>query len=129
MPQELSILVSFAYLKNGVAINKGSTAAALAQRIDIDGNYSTADVQNIGTADEVLDLGDVVSPGWIWVHNMDVDNIIRLGDDGSRYPVAIHPGEAFPLHWNGNPIHAKADDAASDLEYAVLPDAEPESGS
>ena len=86
------------------------------------GNGFVKSVISVGTADETLALGDVATNGYLWLHNLDGTNYITFGPDGSSYPVKLKAGEIALLRWNGAAIHAKANTAACQLEYALIED-------
>jgi hypothetical protein len=80
-------------------------------------------VASIGTIDEQLALGDVGgTPGWFFAKNKDATNYITLGGDGTNFFNKLKPGEGIAVRWNGAAINAKANVAACDLEYLLLPD-------
>lgn len=51
-----------------------------------------------------------------------VDNIIKLGEDGSSYPNRLKGGEFSLVRWNGSAIHAIANTVACKLEYVLISD-------
>lgn len=64
MADELSLQITAAYSKNGVSFTKTYNPL-----VTISGNYPIANVQNIGTSDETLALGDITTPGYIVLKN------------------------------------------------------------
>jgi hypothetical protein len=117
MASELSLTIAFSYTKNGITLSKSFSG-----NVTISGNYPIENTASIGTADETLALGDVSTPGWLYAKNLDSTNYITLGADGSSYFAKLKPGEPLLQRWNGAAIHAKANTAACDLEYLLLPD-------
>jgi hypothetical protein len=51
-----------------------------------------------------------------------IDNVILFGANGSSYPNQLKGQEVSVTRWNGAAIHAKANTAACDVEYLLLPD-------
>jgi hypothetical protein len=89
--------------------------------VTVAGSKTISNVQNIGTGDETLDLGDVGTIGYAIFNNLDDTNYIDIGADGSSYPIRVQPGkQAGPIPWNGAAIHAKANTGACDLQYDIV---------
>lgn len=117
MANELTLSVSAGFAKSSILFNK-----SFAGSVTVSGSYPISTAQNIGTSDETLDLGAVATPGYIVLKNRDATNYITLGEDGTSYPVKLKASEFAILRWNGAAIHAKANTAACDLEYLLIPD-------
>lgn len=117
MANELRITNSLAYSKSGINMSRYIT-----QSVTISGTPSLHNVQNIGTGDETLDLGDVATNGYILLVNLDATNYITMGADGSSYPIKLKAGESGCFRWNGAAIHAKANTSACNLEYVLISD-------
>jgi hypothetical protein len=117
MANELSLSLGLNYTKNNAGVSK-----SVSPQITVSGTPFAAHLQNIGTTDETLDLGDVGTIGFVFLHNLDASNYITFGSDGSAYPLKLKAGESMIVRWNAAAIHAKANTAACDLEYAILSD-------
>lgn len=81
---------------------------------------------NIGTSEEAISFGDVSTPGWAFIRNIDATNYVDIGPDSGGSMVAacrLKPGEGFAIRlhpsstWRG-----QANTAAVDLVFAVLED-------
>lgn len=116
MANELTLSFSLALAKGGAVAARSSGT----KLVTVSGTAYVANIPSIGTADEVLALGDVATNGYILLHNLDATNFITLGADGSSYPIKVLAGEWSLLRWNGAAIHAKADTAACLLEYYLV---------
>jgi hypothetical protein len=81
-------------------------------------------VQSVGTSREALDLGDVATPGFCIMHNLDDTNFILVYPDGSGGAmVKILPGEwSGPFRFAAAAPNVKADTAPCDLEFFLLPE-------
>ena len=118
MANELALSWSMSFSKGGAAVSVSGS-----DNVDVSGTKYTKVVQNIGTVDETLALGDVSTIGFVIFKNLDGTNYVQIGADGSSYPVKLNAGEtAGPFRWNGAAIHAKANTAACDLEYTLISD-------
>jgi hypothetical protein len=117
MPAEAQLQISISFSKNGAIIQRQLNA-----QFDVAGSVGLQNIQNIGTTDETLTLGDVATNGFLLIHNLDATNYITFGSDGSSYPIKLKATEFGLIRFNGAAIHAKANTAACDLEYILLPD-------
>lgn len=119
MAQEITLSVNIAQTKNGVTFSKDFTG-----QFDVTGNTPISNVQNIGTSDETLALGDISTIGYIALRNLDNTNFIDIGYTSGTYFARLKRGEFMVMR--GGPgltaIHAKADTAVCNLEYLLLPD-------
>lgn len=82
-------------------------------------------VQNIGTTEEALDLGDVTTPGLAIFENLDDTNYVEVGSyvGGTFYPfMKLKPGEKFICRLGVLAPYAKANTAAIELDYRIYDD-------
>lgn len=119
MSQELTASVAATETKNGVSFQKNFTF-----QVDVTGNSPASYIQNIGTADETLDLSDVGTLGFICLKNIDDTNYVEIGYTSGTYFAKLKAGEAclFRAGAGLTAIHAKANTAAINLEVLLLPD-------
>jgi len=82
-------------------------------------NYAQG-IQNIGTTEEALNIGDVTNVGLIVLINRGETNYIEYGLTGS-YTGKLKPGQ-FCIFAPSGTIYCKANVAAEDLEYWVFPE-------
>ncbi len=106
------------FVKGGVDVAN----PAVLSNFDVSGSFYIRNFISVGTGDESLALGDVATPGWLFVWNHDATNYITMGSDGSVYPIKLKAGEWGLFRWNGAAIHAKANTAACKLEYFLIDD-------
>lgn len=118
MANEISAGINFQFSKNGVilAVNSGGFSVSVA------GSKSIRNTVSVGIVDELLDLGDIATIGFVILHNLDVTNSVTVGSDGLVYPVKLKPGEWQLVRWNGAAVHAKADTGAILLDYTLVED-------
>ena len=115
MASELSVGIQFTFAKDGAGVTKSA-----AFQVTISGSYHVSGVQNVGTSDETIALGDIATNGWCYFKNLDSTNFVTLGADGSSYPIKLKAGEAAVLRWNGAAVHVKADTASCKVEYGII---------
>ena len=78
-------------------------------------------VQDVGTAEELLGVGDMGQVGWCAFRNTDSTNYVELGKAPGEYTLRLGPGEFHgPMVWNGPLIYAKANTATCKVEYLVI---------
>lgn len=118
MSAELLLQLSAKFVKGGANFS----AELASTYFDVAGDAPNKEVQTIGITDEVLNLGDISTIGFVFVKNLDATNAITIGSDGTLYPIKLKPGEANLFRWNAAAIHAKALVAPCKLEYLILPD-------
>lgn len=82
-------------------------------------NYAQG-IQNIGTSEENLNVGDVSSIGLIVLINRGDTNYIEVGLTGS-YTIKLKPGQ-FTVFPPAGTITAVANSGAEDLEYWIFPE-------
>lgn len=118
MANELTITTSLTFVKGNAQTTRNSGSAS----VTVSGTAYTTGVQSIGTSDETLSLDEIVTPGYLLLHNLNATNFILVGADGSSYPVKLKAGEWGMFRFNGAAIHAKADTGACLLEYYLISD-------
>lgn len=80
-------------------------------------------VQEIGTAEEVLNFGDVATEGLFILRNVDATNFIEYGPESAGSMVAM--GKLLPGEWGltrlkpGVIVRAKADTAPAKLDVRI----------
>lgn len=82
---------------------------------------------NIGTSDEVISLGDISTPGWCWMKNLDDTNYVDIGPTsaGAIVPmIRMEAGEtAGPFRLNPSlTLRGQANTAAVDVLIHVMED-------
>jgi hypothetical protein len=79
-------------------------------------------VQNIGTTDEALALGDVVTPGVCVFQNLDDTNYVEIGVGSFTAFLKLKATEQFMCRLGTTAPRAKANTAAIDLFYIIYSD-------
>lgn len=83
-------------------------------------------VQVIGTSEEVIDFGDIVIPGRLYLRNLDDTNFIDWGPESAGALVNCHTLKPGEDDWTrikqGVVLRAKADTASVKLDVRLLED-------
>jgi hypothetical protein len=94
--------------------------------IDMTGTHFNYTVQNIGTTAEALSLGDVATPGMIYVRNTDASNYVEIGRTISAtwQPFAlVRAGEVAMFRSAASiTLQGKANGSACDCEVWIVED-------
>ncbi len=117
MPNRLDALlnVDFAPEKRKIV-----STGELKMSFEPDDKHYAQGIQNIGTSEEALNVGDVSDIGLIILINRSDTNFIQVGLTGS-YTIKVKPGEFCCFTPDGT-ITAIADTAAVDVEYYIFPE-------
>jgi hypothetical protein len=100
--------------------NRVSAKLSTSFQADQLGDYFESGIQNVGTAEESLDAGDVTTIGFVGVRNMDETNYIEVGGTTGVYSIKLKAGEGFCARWNHNDVFVKANTAACKVEYLII---------
>ena len=118
MAGELSLSVKFDYAKGDIA-----------QRVDLTDSVTVTStsflhhIQNVGTSEEAVNLGDVAAGGYALFRNLDATNYISLSDaTGTGLFIRMLAGEfaLFRLDDAATAPFAVADTSACDMEVWLL---------
>jgi hypothetical protein len=124
MANEITITTTLTYAKNGVTWVSRTDTTTIDQTAS--GVSFVQVVQNVGTSEEAITLGDISTPGFLRVKNLDATNfvLIRHGTGGSDL-VKLKPGEHCLLRLDDTDASAPyiiADTAACDCEITLIAD-------
>ena len=118
MANEISFSASLALVQTGLSLRgEGSGTATIA------GNTGIATVQNIGLTTEAIAMGDVATPGYLFVKNVDPTNTIRIGlatpvTSGDAM-ITLLPGEFAFIPTRQTTIYAIAITGACDMQVVL----------
>jgi hypothetical protein len=125
MANELQATAQLSYTKDNARMAVQATVS-----ITVAGTKYCDVVQNIGTAREDIVFGDIGTPGYFMVQNLDATNYVELSSDaGSTYSIKLTPaasatvgGGAAMVANNGATWSARANTAACNISVqAVAP--------
>lgn len=117
MANELTARFSLSYA-NG---NDNMQVPSITLQKDVAATPRVQGVQDIGTSEEALALGDVSAGGGaFYARNLDATNFVEIGLTGS-YVIKLLPGEfCFLSGVSSQNLYARANTAAVKLAYALF---------
>jgi len=103
---------------------KGSVSEAMSKigaRLTVTGTKFVHNVQEIGLAEEAILKGDITTPGYIIVVNLDPTNYVSIrGATGAVDTVRVRPGMVALFESAGANPFAIANVAAAKIEYLMI---------
>lgn len=117
MANEIQYSFTLQFSKGGAADSKTASA-----NVTVTGNDYVRGTQVVGTTDETISLGDIGTPGWCFLHNLDGTNYVEAGPDGTNYFVKCKAGEYAMFRVGSAAVHVKANTASCSVEYMIIED-------
>lgn len=116
MANEINVNVSCAISASGQTVNGIGTFQA-----DLGGGGFLGNEQTIGTASELLVIGDVSTPAVVFIKNLDETNYIEVDNVTSfdNWPLKLFPGQAIIVTPQTGVIYCKANTAACKIWSVV----------
>lgn len=117
MANELKLSVQMVFTKGTRTVSKRTGDLTF----DVAGDKWTHLIQEIGLAEEALQLGDIAAGGYCFLHNLDATNFVsirRATAEGNA--IKIGPGEIALFRLEATAPFAIADTAACDVEIVLL---------
>lgn len=117
MANEITITTTISVAKGNIAaISRGSAFS-----VTMTGDRITHLTQNIGTSEEAINLGDVSTPGYFWVKNLDSTNYVEIrGATGIADSQQVNAGEQQLFRFAADAVpYAIANTAAVDIEFLL----------
>jgi hypothetical protein len=121
MAAELTVTGSLSFAKGNVpAIARARSGVTF----DVAGAKYVAGVQNIGTSEEAIHLGDLGTPGWYYLRNLDNTNYIEVRPNtGVADCLKLKPGEFSVGRFAADAVpYAIANSGACNLEKLIVED-------
>ena len=118
MSNEITLAVSLDVSKPPVAFSR-TLQNALAT---LNGHCIVHEVVSVATVKRALSLGDIGTPGFVLLYNLDATNFVVAGADADTPFIKLKPGEFALFRAAGAVISIKADTAACLVEYAIIED-------
>lgn len=117
MADELTTRFQLTYANGNDSFN----LTPITQQQDVAATPRVQGVQDIGTTEEAIALGDVASDGGaFYARNLDATNFVEIGLTGS-YVIKLKPGEfCFLSGVSDKDLYARANTAAVKLAYALF---------
>ena len=90
---------------------------------DVTGTKSVRGVQNIAITAEAINLGDVGTPGWFFIRNLDTTHFVELFTAAAGVAFQkLKPGEFTIGRFAVAAPAAQADTATCNIEYLIVED-------
>ena len=119
MANELTVSCSMRFSKSGREASQSYSGI----RIDVSGDKITRVIQEIGTDEEALDVGDIGTAGYVIMKNLDDTNYIEIRPGtGEADLIKLKAGEVAMFRLALNGPYAIANTAACDLEFLLIED-------
>lgn len=123
MADEITVSASLRVSNGNFSFRKDTGFSQFDQAAAGGGNPGTV---NIGTSDEAISLGDITTPGWAFIQNLDGTNYVDIGPDstGAIVPIIrLEPGEFALLRLTPTvSLRGQANTAACDVMIQVMED-------
>jgi hypothetical protein len=118
MANELTITSSMSFQKEKAFASMGKGGV----RVTVTGTKYVEIVQAIGTSEEALLLGDIASPGYMMVENLDATNFVEIRPgSGAADMIKIPPlSFAGPFMLATSTPYAIADTAECKIRYLLI---------
>lgn len=119
MANELTVSCSLRFSKSGREVSKSYSGI----QVTVSGDKWVFGVQEIGTSEEAIDVGDIGTAGFMICKNLDATNFVEIRPGSATADlVKMKAGEPAMFRLALNGPYAIADTAAVDLEFLILED-------
>ena len=118
MANELILTFGLAFTKNGATFNR----TTFASQVTVSGTHVMAGTQAVATSAENLGKGDITTPGYLLIHNLDSTNFVQVGydDTGFKPVVKVKAGKWAMFELAQATPQVKADTSACNIEYWLI---------
>lgn len=119
MSNELTISASVKFVKGSLNVSRSKSGL----RIDVTGDKHVDLVQEIGTSEEALTLGEAAVGGYMMLENLDATNYVEIRPDTSVADlIKLLPGDIALFRTSDDAVpYAIADTAPCDLRIIIIP--------
>lgn len=117
MANEISVSFSISLTKGGATTRKSFSGT-----FDQTGTGYVQGIQAIGTSEEAIALGDVTTPGWFYIKNLDATNYVTIGETVNNDIIKLKAGEATVGRFGITAPYAIANTATCNIEYLIMQD-------
>lgn len=119
MADELTISALLRFTKG----TKDVSFSDQSQQFDVTGTDYIQGTQTVGTSEEALAKGDITTPGYVFIRNLDATNFVKVrGATGGVDCVKIKAGEFALFRFAGTAPFVIADTASCEIEYLLIED-------
>jgi hypothetical protein len=118
MADELSLLADISFNKTRVKVAK-----SYGKKVTVTGESYVSGTLSIGTSEEqVTQLADLGTPGYVLVINTDATNYVEIGSTTGVYDIKLKAGEFALYRHNSATMYAKANTADCIIQYFMFED-------
>lgn len=119
MANELTLSGSLSFSKGGVTASASKTGLL----VTVSGTEYTELIQEIGTSEEALTIGDIGTLGYVYIENLDATNFVEIRPgSGTADLIKIKAGEFAIFRAALNGPYAIADTAACRVKLVLIED-------
>jgi hypothetical protein len=123
MANEISGTMTLTFAKGNIASSSPYSLASGSFNVTVSGTAAVRNVQTVGTSKEVLYVGDVGTPGFCIMHNLDGTNYVEVFPDGTGAAVVkLKAGEWAAFRLAAAAPQVQANTASCSLDYLVISD-------
>ena len=120
MADEITVTGLLAVTKSPAAAESVGESALT---FDLTGTKHVKGIQNIDTSAEAIGLGDVGTPGWFFIKNIDPTNFVEiLASTVGDVLLKLKAGELAVGRFGAAAPAAQADTAACNIEFLIIED-------
>lgn len=117
MANELTLSASIKFVKGNVSVSTAKSGVQL----DVAGNDFVTKTQNVGTSEEALDLGDITTPGYVMIRNLDSTNFVSIRPaTGAANLIKVPAGGIALFMCEASAPFVIANTAAVQIEYTMI---------
>lgn len=118
MADEITVSVTLEFTKSGVTEKLSFPGLTY----DMSGTDYVLQTQTIGTSEELLLMGDITTPGYLIIKNLDSTNFVELyRTSAGSGVVKLKAGETACFRLSAQP-YALADTASCQVQYLLIED-------
>lgn len=116
--EELTLAITANYAKGSDAV----IAQVLNLGVNVDGAARLDQVVDVATNDTAIALGQVTSPGYVFLRNLSAAHSITVGPTNGTYFVRLKPGEPALFRLGATALHALAETTNANLRVLLFSD-------
>ena len=117
MANELTLTATLKFDKSTKSVDVGKTGLQL----DVAGGDHITKTQSVGTSQEAIVIGEITTPGYIFVRNLDSTNYVEIRDGSSGADVVkVRAGGIALFELATATPFAIANTASCEIEYTII---------
>ena len=117
MANELTLTANLKFEKS----TKSAEAGKAGLQIDVAGGDYIAKTQSVGTSQEAIVIGEITTPGYMFIRNLDGTNYVEIRDGSSGADVVkVRAGGVALFELATATPFAIANTSAVEIEYTII---------